>query len=148
MSPIASKARELFARQIECIEQDDRAAQLELYAPDVVYEFPFANDRPRRIEGRDAFRRMMEPLWTAARARSVKVKCAHTNLIDGADPTVLVAEFALDSVVGGSSVTLEFVQVLRIRDDKIVHLREYFSPSARAEIEVEPERSRSSATRQ
>ena len=135
MSSIASKARELFARQIECIENDDRAAQLELYAPEVVYEFPFANDRPRRIDGRDAFRRVMEPLWATARARGVKVKCGRTSLIDGVDPNVLVAEFALDCTVGGSSVSVDFVQVLRIRDDKIVQLREYFSPSARAEID-------------
>ena len=131
MKPIASTTRQIFARQIECIENDDRAAQLELYAPDVVYEFPFANDRPRRIEGRDAFRCVMEPLWSAARARGVSVRCERASLIDGADPDVLVAEFAL-ALVGGSA-TLDFVQILRARDGKIVHLREYFSPVARAE---------------
>jgi ketosteroid isomerase-like protein len=128
----ASTAREVFARQIECIERDDRVAQMELYTEDVVYEFPFANDRPRRIEGRDEFRRVMEPLWAAARARGIEVRCASTSLIDGADPNVLVAEFAFEVV--GSGRRIEFVQVLRIRDGRIAQLREYFSPVVRAEM--------------
>ena len=67
------KALKLFERQIECIMSDDRRAQMELYAEDVRYEFPFANDRPRLIESREAFRAIMTPLWDEARQRGVRV---------------------------------------------------------------------------
>jgi ketosteroid isomerase-like protein len=106
---------------------------MELYAEDLRYEFPFANDRPRLIESREAFRNVMTPLWDAARQRGVNVVgCKHE--FHATDETGLfVAVFELEVVVAGKAMSLPFVQLIRIRDDHIVEVREYFSPSGREE---------------
>jgi ketosteroid isomerase-like protein len=126
----------LFRRHLDCVVRDDRAEQLELLAPDVVYEFPFATDRPRRIEGRDAFRRVMEPLWADARARGVRLALRDLRVIEAADPDVLVGELTFDvALATGARVQLDFVQILRANDGLIRHVREYANPVARRAIE-------------
>ena len=128
------KALKLFERQIECIMSDDRRAQMELYAEDVRYEFPFANDRPRLIESREAFWAVMTPLWDEARQRGVRVVgCDHE--FHATDETGLfLAVFVLEVMAAGSTMSLPFVQLIRIRNDHIVEVREYFSPSRRQEV--------------
>jgi ketosteroid isomerase-like protein len=129
-----TKAHNLFEKQIKCIMSDDRKAQMELYAEDLRYEFPFANDRPRLIESREAFLAVMTPLWKEAHQRGVKViGCNHefhaTDEID-----LFVAVFVLEVIATGNTRSLPFVQLIRIRDDLIVEVREYFSPSRRQEV--------------
>lgn len=127
------KALKLFERQIECIMSDDRRAQMELYAEDLRYEFPFANDRPRLIESREVFQAVMTPLWAEARQRGVRViGCKHEfHATD--ENKLFVAVFDLEVVVAGNTIKLPFVQLIRIRGDHITEVREYFSPSGRQE---------------
>jgi hypothetical protein len=127
-------ARALFERQIECIRRDDRAAQMQLYADDLLYEFPFATDRPRRLAGRDAFFRVMGPLWEQARQQGVKVVGCDARLHETRDPDLLVAEFTLAIEVAARRIELPFVQIIRARDGRIAAVREYFSPAARSEV--------------
>lgn len=127
------QALKLFERQIECVMSDDRETQMELYTEDLRFEFPFANDRPRLIKGSEAFRIIMTPLWEEARQRGVRViGCKHefhaTDEID-----LFVAVFELEVVVSGKSVSLPFVQLIRVRDNHISEVREYFNPSGRQE---------------
>jgi ketosteroid isomerase-like protein len=127
------KALKLFERQIECIMSDDRRAQMELYAENLRYEFPFANDRPRLIEGRKAFRDIMVPLWEEARKRGVKV-VGYTREFHATDEIGLfLAVFDLEVLVAGSTMSLPFVQLIRIKEDRIAEVREYFNPSGRQE---------------
>ena len=96
-----ARARALFEKQIDCIVTDDRKAQAKLYADDLLYEFPFATDRPRRIEGRDAFLAVMQPLWQQARQRHIKVVGCREQIHETADPDFIVAEFAFDVEIDG-----------------------------------------------
>ena len=125
---------ELLHLELDCVVRDDRAAQLELLADDCIFEFPFATDRPRRIEGRAEIRRIMEPMWAAARQRRVEVRLGKLVVMAARDPELVVAEFELAIDVDNTHTTLPFVQFLRARNDRIVHVREYFSAAARAEL--------------
>ena len=127
------RARALFDMQIDCLKRDDRDRQMQLYAEDLVYEFPFATDRPRRIEGRDAFLAVMKPLWERVRAQGVKIADIRTQVHETGDPDFIVAEFAFAVDTGGDTVDFPFVQLFWTRGGKIAAVREYFSPRARAE---------------
>lgn len=127
------RARALFDMQIDCLKRDDREAQMRLYADDLLYEFPFATDRPRRIEGRDAFLAVMQPLWERVRAQGVRIAGIRTEVHETGDPDFIVAEFAFAVDAGGNTVDFPFVQFFRTRNGKIAAVREYFSPRGRAE---------------
>ena len=124
----------LFQRQIDCIQRDDRETQLQLYAEDCVYEFPFAVDRPRRLSSREEIRRVMTPMWEEARRRGARVTGCDTLVHVTMDPEVIVAEFTLAVEARGSASRIDFVQVLRARQNRIAQVREYFSPGARSSI--------------
>jgi len=125
--------RALFEKQIDCIVADDREAQAKLYAEDVLYEFPFATDRPRRIKGRDAFLTVMQPLWQLARQRHVKIAGYHGQIHETADPDFIVAECVFDIEIDGRTIEGPFVQFFRAHGGKIMAVREYFSSAARSE---------------
>jgi ketosteroid isomerase-like protein len=133
MSDQSLDVRALFEKQIDCIVTDDREAQAKLYADDVLYEFPFATDRPRRIEGRDAFLAAMQPLWQQARRRQVKITGYRGQIHETADPDFIVAECAFDIEIDGRTIEGPFVQFFTVRDGRIAAVREYFSPGARSE---------------
>ena len=125
---------EMFQSQIDCIIKDDRGTQIQLYSEDCIYEVPFATEPPRFITGRDGIRRVMAPLWAEARrvgARVIGMRDAvvHTT----ADPEVIVVEFTRSVDVKGSVSPLALVQVLRVPDGHVCHMREYFSPVARSQ---------------
>lgn len=124
----------LFQKQIDFILHDDREAQMELYAKNLRYEFPIANDRPRHIEGRDQFRAVMTPWWDEARQRGAKVTCCTREFHATDEPGLYVAIFTLEVEMGERIIMLPFVQMIRIRGDLIAEVREYFYPEARAEI--------------
>ena len=126
-------ARALFEKQIDCLVRDDREAQAKLYADDLRYEFPFATDRPRRIEGRDAFLAVMHPLWQQARQQHIKVAGYRQQIHETADPDFIVAEFAFDVERDGATVEVPFVQFFRVREGRIAAVSEYFSTPARSE---------------
>ena len=133
MPDASLRARALFDRQIDCLRRDDRAAQAELYADDLVYDFPFAVDRPRHIEGRDTFLAVMRPMWEQVRGRAVNIVGYRQEITETADPDFLVAEFTLVVEAANGPVDVSFVQFFRTRNGKIAAVREYFSPAARSE---------------
>jgi ketosteroid isomerase-like protein len=125
----------MFFRQIECIRNDDREAQLRLYAPDCVMEFPFAVDRPRIISGRAEIARVMQPLWEEARLLGAVVAGFQGEVYDVAgDGELVIANFTLAVHVKDKDIAIPFIQFMRVRDGKIIHVREYFEPGARSRV--------------
>lgn len=125
------RARAIFDEQIRCILADDRERQLLLYAEDCLWEFPFATDRPRHIEGREEIARVMRPLWANARKANIGgLQYRPLTIHDTADPDVIVAEFFLSA----RGAEFPFAQVLRARDGKITHLREYAPHAMQREV--------------
>jgi hypothetical protein len=102
------------------------AAPEAVIEPDVVIELPFnPPGRPRRFEGRPAF------LAYAGKGRvDLPVRFDEFRDVvihETADPEVIVAEYQLAGTVRatGESHAANFVLVLRVRDGRVTHVREY-----------------------
>jgi uncharacterized protein len=98
----------------------------DIWAADLVVETPFAAPgRPRRIEGREAF-------FAVARAGRAALpvrfeECREIVVHQTADPEVIVVEYELVGVHTrtGRRAAASFVGVLRARDGRVAHWREY-----------------------
>ncbi|MFC6084469.1 nuclear transport factor 2 family protein [Sphaerisporangium aureirubrum] len=100
-------------------------ADEDLLAEDLVVETPFAPPgRPRRWEGRDAWLAFARPARATfpfeLRRRGVVVH-------ETPDPEVIVVEYELGGALPGTDheAWAPFIGVLRARDGKVVHWREY-----------------------
>ncbi|EFC82162.1 nuclear transport factor 2 family protein [Parafrankia sp. EUN1f] len=98
----------------------------ELYADDVIIEFPFA--RPgmaKRFEGRESFKAFVSAQGAALPVRFEEFR--NVVIHDTADPEVIVVEYDLAGTVTttGQRGSQSFLLVLRVRGGRIVHLREY-----------------------
>jgi uncharacterized protein len=120
--------REVFERLHERVRDDyDMDGQADLYAPGGVLELPFAPPGvPRRIRGREEIRAFLR----VAGRRIVRYDSVVVH--ETADPEVIVAEFELHGEVSatGAAYRMPFIQVLRIRDGRIVSMRDYFAGEA------------------
>ncbi len=98
----------------------------DLFTEDLVVEMPFAAPgRPTRIEGRAAF---IAYAQTGRATLPVRFdRCDITAAHDTADPDVIVVEYELGgtATTTGVSASAPFVGVLRARDGRIAHWREY-----------------------
>jgi ketosteroid isomerase-like protein len=95
----------------------------DLYAEDAVVEQPFAPSPPRRLDGREVIRAH----FAAAAQGPLELKASNVVVHDTADPEVVVAEFDYDGRVAttGRSFRAANIQVLRVRDGRIVSSRDY-----------------------
>lgn len=123
-------ALELFKLQLKCVVNDDRKTQMGIYAEDLRYEFPFATDRPKLIEGRDAFKKVMEPIWERRRKNNIKLAVDKYEFHATDEAGLFLAVFVLTAFIDNQkeSVSSPCVQLLRIHNDYIVEVREYFEP--------------------
>ncbi|MGW0228460.1 nuclear transport factor 2 family protein [Actinopolymorpha singaporensis] len=116
------RAFERFRRSVLAGTTDDAGDQAE----DVVVEWPFnPPGRPRRLQGRSE----LEALTRAGRAalpmriEDVPVVAIHDSL----DPEVAIVEYELAGTLTatGERVSGAALLLLRIRDGRVVHVREY-----------------------
>lgn len=98
----------------------------ELYAPDAVIEDPFAPPgQPRRYESTAEFRAATNAAREALPVRFETFR--YTAVHQTTDPEVLVLEYELGGTVltTGRQASAPFVAVVRVREGRIVHWREY-----------------------
>ncbi len=121
-------ALELFKLQIDSVVRDDRQTQLGLYSEDLRYEFPFAKDRPKLILGRDAFRKVMEPIWDRRRQAKIGLEMDKYEFHATDEPGLYLAVFTLKALFadGSEPVSSPCVQLMRVQEGHIVEMREYF----------------------
>ncbi|AGL17460.1 nuclear transport factor 2 family protein [Actinoplanes sp. N902-109] len=118
--------REIFDRMCAQWLANQPTFTAELLADDVVIETPFAAPgRPTRIDGRQ---RVLE--YTRASRAAFPVRfddCRTIAVHDTADPDVIVVEYELAGThtTTGLTATAPFIAVLRTRDGKLAHWREY-----------------------
>jgi ketosteroid isomerase-like protein len=129
--------REVFERLHRAVQDDyDMETQAALFAEDGALEWPFAPaGMPRRIEGREAIRRVLGAAGERARQAGRRIAGYSAVVVrETTDPEVIVAEFDLHGEVGatGEAYQLSFIQVLRVRNGQIVSMRDYFNPQAMA----------------
>ena len=123
-------ALQVFKLQLKCVVNDDRKTQMEIYAEDLRYEFPFANDRPKLIEGRDAFKKVMEPIWERRRKNNIKLAVDKYEFHATDEAGLFLAVFVLTAFIDNQNepVSSPCVQLLRIQNGNIIEVREYFEP--------------------
>ncbi len=123
-------ALELFKLQLQCVVEDDRKTQMEIYVEDLRYEFPFASNRPKLIEGRYAFKKAMEPIWERRRKNNIKLALDKYEFHATDEVELFLAVFVLQAFIGNEKEPLSSpcVQLFRIQDGHIVDVREYFEP--------------------
>src|SRR5215212_11027087 len=124
--------REVFERLHERVRDDyDMDGQADLYAPGGVLELPFAPPGvPRYIRGREEIRAFLRVAGRrAGQAGRRIVRYDSVVVHETADPEVIVAEFELHGEVSatGGAYRMPFIQVLRVRDGRILSMRDYFA---------------------
>ena len=125
-SPATPGPREVLARYHRAmldLSADDLA---DLYAPDAVHEFPFlAPGWPARYHGREEVREGYRAAWGASPARLEEIR--DVVVYETADPEVIVGEWAATGTVSttGRPFAASGLLILRVRDDLIVHARDY-----------------------
>jgi ketosteroid isomerase-like protein len=104
-----------------------------MFEPDGVVELPFPlPGMPRRIEGREAIRRVLAPVWRAQKESGRRIEKVDTLAVHGANDTELVViEFDLHGVeASGKPYRMSYVHVVTVRDGRIAVLKDYVDTNA------------------
>jgi ketosteroid isomerase-like protein len=126
--------REVFERTLQQWLGKAEDTDLLMLADNAVIETPFAPPgRPKRFEGREEFLAFAKPQRAALPVRFEEVR--NVTIHDTVDPEVIVVEYELAGMVTatGRRAAAPFIAVLRVRDGKTVHWREYQNVPAMAE---------------
>jgi ketosteroid isomerase-like protein len=121
--------RTIFETVLARISAGDFDRLAELMTDDLVFDLPYGPDfLPMPIEGREQCNQMQ--LMTFQLFSSFQQELVEIH--ECADPDELIAEYRSDAVVArnGNTYRNRYIGVLRFRDGKISHWREYHDPRA------------------
>lgn len=105
----------------------------DLYSEDGVHEFPFRMPgMVERYNGREEIRAGYRASWGATPASVEEIR--NVVIHQSTDPEVLVVEHETAVTVYGQPYTVPGLLVLRVRDGKIVHTRDYMDATAVASL--------------
>jgi uncharacterized protein (TIGR02246 family) len=129
----------VLGRRRDLILSGDVDGFADLFAPDAVIEAPFGGlpGMPVRLEGREAVRAYArQVLSSPLRLDNYDVVELHQTQ----DPEVVVAEMRAEATVTttGRSFAATSIHVLRIRDGRIAHVREYSDPRGLDDVLGDP----------
>ena len=115
-------AAEVFDKVRQASASGDIEAYLDLLADDMVMEwmYPYPGFQSR-MDGGDRLREFYRGM--ADRVRGSRSEFRDVVVHQSTDPEVVIAEFTRD-MSGGTAVP--YIVVIRVRDGKIVHYRDYF----------------------
>ncbi len=124
--------REVLGRYRQAMLDKSADDLAELYAEDGVHEFPFRFPGvPRRFEGREAVRAGYRTMWNASPARAASIR--EVAVHETTDPQVIIAEqVVLAGAEGAEPGEVPGLLVIRVRDGRIIHVRDYMDASAAA----------------
>jgi uncharacterized protein len=130
---------EVLARRRDLTLNRDVDGLADLYAPDAVWEAPFAGPpgMPVRLEGREAIREYSRQVLAAPlRIEGYEV----AELYQSQDPEVVIAEMRakLTVTASGRSIETTSIQVIRIREGHIALVRDFANPRVLEEALSEP----------
>jgi uncharacterized protein len=124
--PEPTTPREVFAALLCGITERRFTEMPDLYADDCVVEVPYAIPEPVRFEGLDMIRAYFagtgDRLQAAVVAEQVVVH-------ESTDPEVVIGEWVYRYVYGARTATSRHIQILRVRDGKIVWSRDFHNPA-------------------
>ncbi|WP_210587611.1 nuclear transport factor 2 family protein [Streptomyces sp. GESEQ-35] len=125
-TPPASGLRDILARYQQAMLDMSADDLADLYAVDGVHEFPFtAPGMPPRFQGSEEVRAGYRAAWggSPAQPREIHDVVVH----ESTDPEVIVVEQTVSGTLTttGRSFSVPGLLVIRVRDDLIVHVRDY-----------------------
>ncbi|MFG2003276.1 nuclear transport factor 2 family protein [Spirillospora sp. NPDC048911] len=126
-------AREVFGRLLACFTEGRWHELADLYADDVVVEWPMAHPpHPKKMIGSEGVRARVE----VASRRPFELTAHNVVVHETADPEVIIAEWDYETRITttGHTFMSANVQVVRVRDGKIVSTRDYHDFQALAQI--------------
>ena len=129
LRPRARKNLAVITDSFAALSRDDLAAHLANCHDDVVVEFPYATP-PVRISGKAS---LATYLANALSLFSLELEI--TNVIEGADPSLLVLEYTSS----GLALTTKrpyantYIGLFQFTESKIVLQREYYNPTLASE---------------
>jgi len=120
---------DVLTRRRQLMLSGDADGLADLFAPDAAMEFCFHGPpgTPVRLEGQEAIREYSQRVMASpVRIEDFEV----TELYQTQDPEVVIAEMRAKATLTatGRSITAISIQVLRIRDGRIVLFRDYADP--------------------
>ncbi|AIE84983.1 nuclear transport factor 2 family protein [Fimbriimonas ginsengisoli] len=118
-------AAELLLRHLSLVGRAATAEELEIYAADVVAEFPYApEDHTRRLEGPAAIAQFLENIGKFAEGFRLGDPAIHPTA-DGC-----IAEYHGDAVFKstGRPYSQDYISVIRVESGRIAGIREYYDP--------------------
>ena len=132
---------EVLARRSQLILNGDADGFAALFAPDAVIESSFAGPpgTPVRLTGREAIREYSrQVLASPLRLEDIEV----AELYQTQDPEVVITEMRAQGTVTttGRSFTTTSVQIIRIREGRIVHSRDFADPRILDDVTGGPRR--------
>lgn len=104
---------------------DPADSLLDLFAVDVVFEFPYAPDGlPKRLEGKAALAAHLERLGPLLSFGSMELGNVY------ADGTTVIFEFSCrgEGVATGAPYDQVYISVVTFREGRIAHYRDYWNP--------------------
>ena len=130
---------DILARRRQLMLAGDADGLADLFAPDAVIEFTFHGPpgTPVRLDGREVIRAYARQVMASPlRLEEYEV----TELYQARDPEVVIVEMRATATVTttGRPLTASSIQVLRIRDGRIVLFRDFADPRLLEEVTGEP----------
>ena len=120
---------DVLARRRELMLAGDADGLADLFAPDAVMEFAFHGPpgTPVRVEGREAIREYSRRVMASPLSLE---EYEVTELYQAQDLEVVVVEMRARATIAttGQSFTAMSIQILRIRDGRIVLFRDFADP--------------------
>jgi ketosteroid isomerase-like protein len=110
----------------------DIGGWINCFAVDGIMEWPFRlKGVPARLEGREAIRAAVEPVWERARKANRRIT-GHERVVfhQTTDPEVAIVEFDMLGETVRGPFRQAMVYLLRVRDGRVVLLREFVDTSA------------------
>lgn len=107
----------------------DYAAFLNLFADDIVFEFPYAQEpNPKRLDGKAALQQYLEKLGEVLEITSFTKPVIHI----AADAPVFFAQFEASgkNMATGRPYEQSYISVIEVKNGKIVHYQDYWNPLA------------------
>ena len=126
---------DVLARRRELMLVGDADGLADLFAPDAVMEFAFHGPpgTPVRVEGREAIREYSRRVMASPLSLE---EYEVTELYQAQDLEVVVVEMRARATIAttGQSFTAMSIQILRIRDGRIVLFRDFADPRGFEEL--------------
>ena len=133
---MAEKLREVWEHLVAHQVTRDIDGWVDSFAIDGIMEWPFRlKGVPPRLEGRNAIRAALEPVWERAKKSKRRIS-GHERVVfhETTDPEVAIVEFDMvgETVRGPFRQTM--VYLLRVRGGRVLLLREFVDTAALSEL--------------